>query len=248
MTEYIFRIADSYTPRDMPMARLAEYMAEYAKLLGEPGNVHFLTLVDASVGLAATVDHVAAPKVDERVLAAGRGGGPEDALRAIIRLDEMLAADNAVGELLRDGAKIIPFQGRNRPRPITYGPITQEGSVEGEIVRIGGTDDTIHVTLRDAAVIYSGCVTNKAVARRMAQHILGPIVRAHGVGKWVRHPDGAWELKSFRIRDFDVLEETSLTEAVAKLRAVAGNEWANVRSPVATILHERGSSETEAGA
>lgn len=248
MTEYIFRIADSYTPRDMPMARLAEYMAEYAKLLGEIGDVHFRTIVDASVGLAAIVDKAAVPKVDERVRAASHGAGSEEALRAIGRLDEMLAADNAVGELLREGAQVIPFLGKNRPRPVTYGPITQEGTVEGEIVRIGGIDDTIHVTLRDAATIYSGCVASKAVARRMAQHILGPVVRAHGVGKWVRHPSGHWELKSFRIRDFDILEDTSLMDAVARLRAVAGNKWADVRSPIATILDERGSPGTEAGA
>lgn len=185
-------------------------MAELARLLGEPANVHFARVVDASVGLAAQVEPEAAPKIEQRVRSVGAGNGPEDARRAAVRLDELLSADNAVGELLLDGAQIIPFPGKTRTSPPEYGPITQEGSIEGEVVRIEGTDDSIHVTLRDGGVNYSRCVTTKAVARRMAQFMLGPTVRAHGVGKWIRHAQGQWEMKSFRVRDFDVLEEEFL--------------------------------------
>lgn len=246
MAEYLFRIAESFSPRSIPMARLAEYMAEYAKLLGEAGSVHFTALVDASVGLAAEVEPASEARVFSRVTAVGLGGGPDDARRAASRLDDMLATDNAVGQLLLDGAQIIPFPGKNRPLPVTFGPFTQDGSLEGEIVRIEGTDDSIHVTLRDGGVVYSKCVTDKAVARRMGEFVLGPIVRAHGVGKWLRHADGTWELKSFKIRDFDILEEGSLAEVVGRLRKVPGNAWGEVESPLETILRERGSEDGDA--
>jgi hypothetical protein len=38
-TEYRFKIG-AYTPQTMPMARLAEYMAELAVLLGEPSPIN----------------------------------------------------------------------------------------------------------------------------------------------------------------------------------------------------------------
>jgi hypothetical protein len=123
MTKYVFRIVDSYTPRDIPMARLAEYMAEFAKLLGEPGHVHFEAIVDASVGLAAQVEEPAVPKVETRVNGVKAGGGAEDALRASARLDEMLAADNATGELLANGAQVIQFPWQIASRTASLWPV-----------------------------------------------------------------------------------------------------------------------------
>lgn len=239
MTNYVFRIVDSYTPRDIPMARLAEYMAELARLLGETDQVHFADVINASVGLAANVEKPAAPKVAARIALLKSGVGPEDAVRASARLDEMLAVDNATGELLANGAQIIRFPGRERPTPQVFGPFSEEGTIDGEIVRIGGTDDTIHVTLRDGRRIYSACVATVEVARQLAPYLLGPYIRVHGTGRWMRHGDGGWELKQFRIRSFDVLESASLEEVVAKLRAVAGSSWPEADDPIAELAEER---------
>lgn len=225
------------------MARLAEYMAELAKLLGEVEHVHFDKVYAGSVALKADIDAPAAPKVNERIFAVRDHSGPEDAMKAWQRLDDMLAADNAVGQLLdTNGAEIIPFPGKIRPTPVIYGPFKEEGSLEGEVVRIGGKDETIHVTIRDGEMLYSRCVASREVARRMAPYILGPTVRVRGTGTWERQSDGVWDLKSFRITDFDVLEDTPLVEAVAKLRAVPGNNWNDDPYPVDTILSERGDS------
>lgn len=240
MTRYTFRIADSFTPETIPMARLGEYMVEYARMLGEPGEVHFEHIVNKSVGLVAVVEEQSLSRVETRIRAIGGGNGPEDGMKAMKRLDDMLASDNAVGELLRDEVQIIPFPGKTRERPVSFGPFTQVGTIEGEVVRVGGQDDTIYVMLRDGDRIFSGCVTTREVGQRLGHHLLGPIIRAHGEGRWIRHADGEWEMKSFRIRDFDVLEETSLPEVVARLRAVKGNGWAEVDSPIDTILSERG--------
>lgn len=243
MTRYTFRIAESFTPETIPMARMMEYGLEYAKLLGETKDVHFEKLVDQSVGLVAVVGEHAVSRVAVRVQAVKRGDGPDDAVRAMKRLDDMLAADNAIGELLRDGEKIIAFPGRTRPERQFFGPFTQAGAIEGEVIRVGGQDDTIHVHVRDGDQIYTSCVTSPEVGRRLGYHLLGPIVRLLGEGRWVRFPDGQWELKQFRIRDFEVLEDVSLPEVVARLRAVAGNEWSSVDAPIDAILAERGDAD-----
>ncbi|WP_051231228.1 hypothetical protein [Kaistia adipata] len=243
MSTYTLRIAESFSAASIPLARLAEYMAELAKLLGETDHVHLNDVAEGSVLLRADVDLPAVPAVQRRVIAVRNGTAPDEAMRALNRLDDLLAQDNAVGQLLDgDGAEIIPFPGKTRPIPLSYGPFREEGTLEGEVVRIGGKDSTIHIQLRDGDKVYSGCATTKEIARRLAPHMLGPTVRLHGTGTWERLGDGAWELKSFRISDFEVLEDISLADAIARLRAIPGNEWPNLPDPVETVLDERGSS------
>ncbi|MER8482600.1 hypothetical protein [Mesorhizobium sp. M1322] len=243
MTRYTFRIIESFTPETIPMVRLGEYVVEYAKLLGEIKDVHFDGIVDQSVGLVAVIEDQSATRVATRVNAVKRGDGPDDATRAMKRLDDMLAADNAVGELVLDGAKIIAFPGRNRQERQFFGPFTQAGALDGEVIRVGGQDDTIHVHLRDGERIYTSCVTTPEVGRRLGHHLLGPTVRLLGEGRWVRFPNGLWELRQFRIRDFELLEDVSLPEVVSRLRAVKGNEWNAVAAPIDTLLDERGGEE-----
>ena len=128
--EYKFRIADSYTPDTLPMERLAEYMAALARLLGEPKNVHFQTLKIGSAVLVAKIDAPALPRVRDRVLRAKSADAPQDLLRAFQDLDEMLRSDNATGELTGEqSAVVLPFPGKSRPAPLTFGPFKQEGTL-----------------------------------------------------------------------------------------------------------------------
>jgi len=43
-SEYRFRIADSFTPQTLPMERLAEYVAAFAKSLTQKLVVHVLVV------------------------------------------------------------------------------------------------------------------------------------------------------------------------------------------------------------
>jgi hypothetical protein len=238
--EYRFRIADSYTPATLPMERLAEYMAALAVLLGEIASVHFRSVETGSAVLLAVVDEPARPKVRDRVRAVRDGIGPNDAMAAFHDLDEMLRRDNATGALTGDGGTVVvPFPGRTRPEPLVFGPFRQDGTIDGQIIRVGGRDETVPVHLQEGAVIHTGLHATREIARQLGQLIFGPIVRVHGSGSWLRSAGGAWELRSFKITDFEVLDETPLAEVVAKLRAVKGNRWNEVSDPVRTLLQER---------
>jgi hypothetical protein len=241
VTVYRFKIADSWSPATLPMQRLAEYMAEFAKLLGQSEHVHFEAIEASSAVLAAKVDEPARPNVQERIGSLRAGTAPEDVRKAARRLDDFLAADNARGALYGDNDNVIliPFAGKDRPKPIVFGPFREEGSLEGQIVSIGGEDETIHVHLRDGDIVHTKLVATIEIARKLAPYFLGPIIRVHGTGTWVRHGDGVWELRSFRIVTFDPLDETPLTKVVEKLRAVKGNEWDSVPDPVKFLLSER---------
>lgn len=238
--EYQFRIADSYTPATIPMERLAEYMAALARLLGERPHVHFDGVEPGSVRLKARVDQAAQPKVRERVRAVRSGDAPKDALQAYANLDDMLRKDNAVGTLCGDdGAIVIPFPGRTRDEPLVFGPFRQDCTLDGQIFRIGGKDDTKHVHIRDGAVEFTDLVASEAVALRLRHHLFGAMLRFHGEGSWVRKADGAWELRSFRIADFEELDDRPLEEVVASLRRVKGSAWREAVDPIQELHLDR---------
>lgn len=236
--QYRFRI-DVFSVDSIPMARLADYMAELARLLGEAERVHFSHLEPGSAVLVSSVEDPAAPKVADRLAKVRDGNGSKDAMKAYNALDTMLAKDNAVGTLTSpEGAQIIPFPGRTRPKPVRYGPFRERGSLDGVVIRIGGRDETIPVLLQDGDALLP-CQTSRDVSKRLAAHYLGSPLRVHGDGKWVREEDGSWRLDEFRIDDFEVLDDSPLTEVVGKLRAVEGSTWGESPDAIADILGVR---------
>ena len=74
--EFRFKI-NAYTPKTIPMLRLAQYMADIASLLGEPTMVHFVKLEEGSTVLVQRVDAEAdrhrASRLPRRAAAAPRG-------------------------------------------------------------------------------------------------------------------------------------------------------------------------------
>lgn len=207
------------------MARLAEYMAGLARLLGEQEHVHFKTLEPGSAILVSSIEEPAVPKVGERIKRVREGRAPKDALEAFKAIDDLLAKDNAVGTLIPpQGAQIIDFPGRRRPKPVRYGPFRERGSLDGVVFRLGGRDETIPVSLRNGAVDYP-CHASVEVSKRLAHHYLGTTIRVHGSGKWVREEDKTWTLQRFDIDDFEVLDDAPLGEVIKRLHAVEGSSW-----------------------
>ena len=222
--EYRLKI-DAFSVDSLPMGRLAEYMAELAKLLGEREHVHFSHLESGSAVLASIVDELATPKVAERVQQIREGLAPKEVMQAFRNLDSLLAKDNAVAVLIPpDRAHAVDFPGRTRPKPMRYGPFREHGMLDGVLIRIGGRDDTIPVWLKDGEVEYH-CQVREEVARRMAPHYLDGTLRVHGSGRWMREDNGTWILQQFDIEDFEVLDDSSLVDVVGKLRAVEGSTW-----------------------
>jgi hypothetical protein len=231
-----FYIQGSYTPGTLPMKRLAEYLAQLSALYGDTTSIHFQKVVKGSTQIVATVDEPAHSRVRDRVFGLATGGGPADARKAYDSIDAMLREDNAYGKLKAEGiGKVIPFPGRKRPLPPTIGPFKAEGSLEGQVIRIGGRDETMPVMLRDGAVVHSNLNAKPSVAKELAKHFLGAPVRVYGVGTWFRNPTGRWEMQSFTISRFDLLDDISLEEAVKRIRRVPGSIWSDVPDPVALL-------------
>ena len=218
---------DVFTPQTLPMERLAEYMLRFAKLLGEPERVHFVKVEPGSAVLLAHVEIVALPKVERRIADAVKGHGDPVAIKAMQELDDMLANDNAVGQLLDDtGAEIIAFQGKNRTKPLEYGPFREDGVLEGIVIKMGGTGDTVPIWLRDTVNPEpQKCRARRPLARRLAKHYDGGLLRVSGTGNWMRLSTGAWDMRSFEIKDFELLDNTTLLETIKRLQGVEGANW-----------------------
>ena len=77
--EYKF-IIDVFKPDTISMARLAEYMADLARLLGSEAQVHFDRLEESSLALVQTIEPAAYSTVQGRIRAL-EAGTPDDDLR-----------------------------------------------------------------------------------------------------------------------------------------------------------------------
>ncbi len=229
---------DVFTPETLPMERLAEYMLPFAKLLGEPERVHFVEVGPGSAVLRARVEDVAAPKVERRVTDASRGLGDPLALKALQLLDKMLADDNATGQLLDEaGAEIIAFPGRNRPKPLEFGPFREDGILEGVVIKVGGKGAAVPIWLQDRDTIYKNCTARRPLARKLAKHYDGGLLRVSGSGSWMRLATGVWHMRAFEIKDFELLDDAPLAEVIKRLHSVEGADWGE--DPIADLTKLR---------
>lgn len=244
-SEFRFEI-DAFTPDTIPMARLADYMAQVAIVLGEASAVHFVRVDPGSVALVARVEAEAAPKVRDRVERQRRGEGDNEGTAAIYKLNDMLRVDNGKARLVEGGAEIIVFPGREIEKPAHYASFLQDGTLDGIVIRLGGRRDPVPVWIQGAdAVPPLKCSASRAVAKRLAEHIFEDEIRLKGVGRWQIDERGNWRLDAFAISDFFVLDTEPLTVLVSNLRNVPGSGWKDVADPWADLMEMRNGSKDQ---
>lgn len=225
---------DAYSPETMPMARLAEYMSDLATLLGERSEVHFVRLDAGSTVLVSAVEREAEPKVQKRLEAVRTSEAPQDVLDAYTRLDDRLLDDNATGSLVAEpGVRVLKFPGRQRAVQPKYGPFNEPGTIQGQVIMIGGKRGLVPVHLQDGRRTWVAAAP-RDLARRLAQYIFGETIRAIGVGRWIRDGEGMWTQTQFTIRDFEVLNDEPLPDVIERLRAVRG-EWTSLDDPLGEL-------------
>lgn len=233
--KFSFRIT-AFSPETIPMSRLAEYMAQYAALMGHEVHVHFDGLKAGSTMLRSRVEAEDAPKVEQRLRAvAAQPDGSGDTAKAFQAINRLLRADNAEGTIKRAGARstIVKFPGARQAMPERIGPIREAGQLEGLIVRVGGKDRTIHAQLVAAdGEEYALVTTDREVAKELGRRLYTTI-RVLGMGTWYRTEAGEWALEHFNVREVQSVPDLSLADALEGLRAVQGSGWSSVADPVA---------------
>lgn len=217
------------------MARLAEYLTRLATLFGNADKVHFLKMRKGSAVSEIHVQETAVQKVRAQLQLVAAGNASEDAARAMQSINTMLREDNASATLaVKGGGKLIYFLGCKAPLA-EEAVVHEAGELIGSVLRLGGRDDTVPVLLQDADGTTYSCNTSRAVARELAHHLFGELVRVQGVGKWKRTQERAWELMDFKIKSWEPVEQTSLADSVKALRAVNGSLWNELADPHAEL-------------
>jgi hypothetical protein len=231
-----FRLTiDAFTPSTIPLLRLAEYMHDFAILLGNEKSVHpGERLEPGSTVLVARVEREAEPKVRERLRAVRTRNANDRAMEAAARLDDRLAEDNAKGMIADPaGTKVIEFPGRDRFQMPAFGPIQQAGTFQGVPIKIGGENDPVPVHLEDGKdkhIIHA----RRSLAKQLAPHLFTSVVRVEGQGRWNRAANGAWELLNFTAESFQVMENADLRKNIAELRSIESG-WKQTKDPLTKL-------------
>jgi hypothetical protein len=155
-------------------------------------------------------------------MAVAKGEGAVGEMNAYRKINKMLLDDNATAVLAKGKADILRFPGKLDEK-LKFTSIQQQGEIEGEVIRIGGKQEMVPILLNVEGREIAGCHANRSIAKELAKNLFEP-VRLFGEGKWDRSVDGQWNLVSFNVDRFDVLQESTLSKTIMMLRRFKG-EW-----------------------
>ncbi len=239
LIHYDFRI-DAWTPETLPMVKLAKYLAKLSIIFGDEEHVHFLKVRKGSAIPEIAVEHVAAPKIAARLRLVGTFEAPPDLEKANQEINRMLREDNASATLkIKHGENVLAFPGKKTP--LTEEVVVHEqGDLDGVVIRIGGKDDSVPVWIEGEGKVIYKCWANRDMARQLAVYYLDRPVRVTGSGQWCRTPERKWELEDFKIKSFEILEDSPLEEVINDLRQIEGNLWNKMDDPQAELRKLRG--------
>lgn len=236
--EYRFQI-DAYSPDTMPLSRLAEYLENLSMLFGETHSVHLIKIEKGSTVPVLRVEREAEPKVRERLRLVRQKDGPAEALRAAKQINELLRKDDAKGVIIDPiGSKVIDFAGRDLNRLVEYGPFSQPSRLDGVPIMIGGEEDLVPVHLEGRQKEIYICRAKRSIAKDLAPFLFSTFIRVEGLGRWIRHRDGEWEMKRFTIKHFEELKPTTLRQTIEDLRAIPA-KWKDLDDPYAELARLR---------
>lgn len=250
---YTLRI-ERITPKDIPSIRIARYLLYFSQILGHASSIHFLGCTPGSFNLEVSVDPAGETLVAETLDQLSRGMGTSCSIAAINKLNRLLAnEDRSSGYIFEDSnpvRKIIEFKGVNVHRQEIIGPITQEGSLDGILTGIvsGKSRKIAKVHLDRGKIKYNRneIEANHDIARDLVKHLF-EYVRVFGTESRSRNESGIWQLKKFRVTNFDVLKTDDLLDVMEQMQAIEGSEWKKMEDPIGIWQEVRHDSESDDG-
>ena len=185
------------------------------------------------------MDHVADPKVRQRLSLVNTPDAPDDVKSNWSKVNALLRDDNASAVLrVKQGATILEFPGRKTPLSEEV-VVHEQGELDGVVIRVGGKDSTVPVWLQGEGGEKLECNATRELAKQLAAHLFENPVRVAGNAKWRRTKERVWELAGFDIKSFEPLDQTPLNELVTKLRAI-DTDWSTMDDPQAELRRLRG--------
>lgn len=232
-------------PEQVTMDRLAEYMSAMANLLGTDNHPVLHGIKRASTGIQARLprerEHYAAARIGQ-----GKNNPTSPPGRQLAKIQNLIDEDDIQGaQLFNRDQKIIALFTRQPVETIEQPTIQQTGTVDGIVTGLVGSDDTMHLHLRDwMDRDLKILVRDESIAREMLRHFRGSTLRVTVSGSWKRTEDG-WVPENNKVsaQSYEVLEDTPLTEIFARFAAVPGNGWKEMEDPQRLLAELRGDEE-----
>lgn len=221
-------------PSSIPMARLAEYLKDWAGLLGDANAPIFRGVVKGSVVLRARVDPMRKNEVHTR-LRSGQTQVDPAAAKFIEKLKTLMDRDAVIGTVIDSaGDVVMEFTAHKgeEDAPREY-IVPDSGTIDGVVVGIQGVDDTVHIRLQEiSGAVFSVALRDLAMARKFAAHFRGDPIRVQVHGTWKRTTSGVWEPHNLLADGFEELDQTNARETMDQLRAIPKNGWAELPDPI----------------
>lgn len=221
------------SPKTLPLADLADYLKEFAGLIGDAASPVFAGIVNGSAVLRAKQreDH---PTVTKHRIQAAANDPVSAAGRSVQRLNQMLVKDRLSAVVLDRSEKVvIELEGFRKAVPETPTiTVFDHGHLDGSVISVVGSDDTIHVRLADIGGIeHKVTVRDIEVAQELAKRFRGSPVRIAVHGTWRRTDSGRWEPHQVYADSFEDLSNESIVQIFAPLKAMSESGWSKSEDP-----------------
>lgn len=227
-------------PDSIPMSKLAEYMADWANLLGADASPVFRGIVDGSVVLRAEVAPTSKNQVRNRLREAPYDEG---AGRFIKSLQSKMNRDGILGTVIDKTKEVILcFDAAVEVEALSPIIVDDSAEIDGTVFRIQGKDTTSHIGLLEYGSdrTFSLETRNDLLARQFAENYKGATLRVRVHGTWRRDESGQWEPYHLIADSFEVLDDQPLVEVMHALREVPNNGWNLMEDPIGEWRKIRG--------
>ncbi|MEO6016132.1 MAG: hypothetical protein ABIP46_02675 [Polaromonas sp.] len=229
----------------LPISVLADYLKEFAALLGDSARPVLDGIVKGSVIVRikqAGEEHPAYTR-NRLQQAANDPLGPGG--RSYSKIAELMSKNGARGEIVdRELHTVVAFPG-TRPDAVEQPDliISDDGTLDGLVVGVSGADDTVHLRLLDkGGVEHRITLRDLNMARDLAKLFRSDIVRVHVHGTWRRTPDGKWLPHAVYADRVEILDSSSAREVFEELRLIK-TDWTDMAEPMKELAEIRGIDE-----
>lgn len=213
-------------PEDFTLERLAQYISVLGRLTGAPDQVRLGRIAAGSVCCQLMVKEDHYPKLVNRLASTSDiASAPDGLKKAVEEMRFMIGEDNVTAEVRASNTRIFSLRPDERPPGVLLGPMVQRYTIRGRIVGLEGKGSTKHARILEhgANKQISGEFRDESIATELKHHLWRDVVELTGTAKLIRHPDGAWELKEFRIDRVESLDASTASDVFGSLRNTLGD-------------------------
>jgi hypothetical protein len=118
--------------------------------------------------------------------------------------------------------------------------------MDGIAIRAGGeTLQTANVLIQlDDGKVISGEIS-KELAQDIGRYLYRVPLRFQGDARWQRTESGEWELLKLKVGSFLPLNDDALSDALDRIRAIAGSDWEKADDPLKLLREDRADHQSK---